>query len=294
LHEHRQSAKGLRDLSIALAFTSGFFIIEAVGGFLTQSLALITAALHMLNDSTTLIFSIIAGWFAHRPITTEKTYGYRRAEVLAALLNGLFLWVIVVFIFREAIRRLWNPVEVQSLGMLVVSLLGLAANGLSAATLSRSKDENFNVKGAFLHVMADTLGSLGAISAGLIMLFTGWYQADSLISMAIGVLIFISSAKLVRESLNILLEGVPPQIDFEAVEKRLHAVEGVEDIHDLHLWCITPPECVMSAHVVVKEGIDRRDLMERLIHMLSQEFGIEHTTIQFEETGYPKAEDEHP
>jgi cobalt-zinc-cadmium efflux system protein len=286
MHDHGHAPTGMKNLAIVL-------IIELVGGILTNSLALITDALHMLNDSLALIFSLIAAWLAQRPITMKRTYGYRRAEVLAAFVNGILLWIVVAFIFQEAYQRFQEPVEVQSLNMLIISVLGLLANGLSAITLSRSKSESLNVQGAFLHVLADTLGSLGAISAGLIMLFTGWYQADPLISMMIGVLIFFSSGKLIKESVNVLLEGVPPQVDINVISRRITEQEGVEKLHDFHVWCITPPKCLMSAHIVVKEGIDRKKLMTTLIDMLEKEFQIEHTTIQFEDKDYPKAHDEH-
>ncbi len=178
--------------------------------------------------------------------------------------------------------------------MLVIAVSGLLANGLSAAILSRSRRENLNISSAFLHVVADILGSLGAVSAGIIMLFTGWRQADPLISMMIGVLILYSSAKVMRESANILLEGVPSHIDMDAIEQRLLRVKGVESIHDLHIWCITPTKlCVLSGHIVVEESIDRKELMQHLIHILKKEFGIDHTTIQLEEKGYPRALEEH-
>jgi len=293
MHDHRHAPTGMKNLTIALAITFCLLIVELVGGILTNSLALMTDALHMLNDSFALIFSLIAGWLAQRPITMKRTYGYRRAEVLAAFVNGIFLWIVVGFIFKEAYHRFQEPVEVQSLNMLVIAVLGLVANGISAITLSKSKDESLNIQAAFLHVLADTLGSLGAISAGIIMLFTGWYQADPLISVMIGVLIFLSSGKLIKESVNVLLEGVPSQVDVDEVTRRITEQEGVKAIHDLHIWCITPPKCLMSAHIVVKEGIDRRKLMTTLIDMLEEEFEIEHTTIQFEGEDYPRAHDEH-
>ena len=224
----------------------------------------------------------------------KRTYGYYRAEILAAFLNGIFLWVIVAFIFYEAFQRLQNPLEVKSLEMLFIATLGLIANGLSALTLSKAESQSLNVKGAFIHVVADILGSVGAIIAGLIMFFTGWYQMDSLISIIIGVLIFYSSTKLIRDSLNILLEGVPFHINLEDLEKRILQFEDVKSVHDLHVWCITTDKmCCMSGHVVVKEGIQRKDLLTLLIEMLKEEFGIDHTTIQLEESEYPKSPSEH-
>ena len=294
MHEHPHPLRGTRYLGVALGITISFFIVELIGGLLTNSLALLTDAWHMLNHILALVFALVATWVALRPITANKTYGYYRAEILAAFLNGIFLWAVAVFIFYQAILRLQKPAEVESLNMLIIAILGLMANGLAAVTLSRSKDESLNVKGAFLHVVADTLGSVGAISAGIIMFFTEWYLIDPLISMMIGALIFYSSAKLVRDSLNVLLEGVPSHIDVSALESRIVEVKGVKDVHDLHVWCITPTKmCCMSGHVVVEEGIDRKKLTTTLINMLKEEFGIDHTTIQLEDEGYPKAVSEH-
>ncbi len=294
MHEYPQPFKGTRYLGMALSITISFFIIELFGGILTNSLALFTDAWHMLNDAFALAFALLAAWFAQRPITVKRTYGYYRTEILAAFLNGIFLCAVVVFIFYEALQRFQQPSEVKSLNMLIIAFFGLVANGLSALTLSRSRDESLNVRGAFLHVVADTLGSVGAISAGLIMFFTGWYQADPLISMIIGVLIFYSSGKLIRESLNVLLEGVPTHIDLNEIERRIVQLKGVKDVHDLHVWCITPTKmCLMSGHVVVKKGTNRKKLITTLINMLKEEFGIDHTTVQLEDEGYPKSVGEH-
>jgi len=294
MHEHLHPLRGTRHLGIALGITISFFIIELVGGILTNSLALLTDAWHMLNDVFALVFALVAAWLALRPISVKRTYGYYRAEILAAFLNGIFLWAVVIFIFYQALQRIQQPSEVESLSMLVIAVFGLIANGLSAVTLSRSRDESLNVRGAFLHVVADTLGSMGAISAGLIMFFTGWYQADPLISMMIGVLILYSSGKLIRDSMNVLLEGVPSHIDVSALERRIVEVKGVKGVHDLHVWCITPTKmCCMSGHVVVKKGTNRKKVTTALINMLKEEFGIDHTTIQLEDEGYPKAVAEH-
>jgi cobalt-zinc-cadmium efflux system protein len=294
MHEHLHPTRSTRYLEIALVITISFFIIELVGGILTKSLALQTDALHMLNDVLAIIFALVAAWLALRPTSVKRTYGYYRAEILAAFLNGIFLWAIAIFIFYQALQRIQQPVEVESQNMLIIAVLGLMANGLSAVTLSRSKDQSLNVKGAFLHVVADTLGSMGAISAGLIMLFTGWRQADPLISMMIGVLIFYGSGRLVRDSLNVLLEGVPSNIDVSALERRIVELKDVKGVHDLHVWSITPTKmCCMSGHVVVKKGTNRKKLITTLINILKEEFEIDHTTFQLEDEGYPKAAGEH-
>jgi len=294
MHEHFHPQRGTRYLGMALGIAISFFIVELGGGILTNSLALLTDAWHMLNDVFALVFALLAVWLAQRPVNVKKTYGYYRAEILAGFLNGIFLWAIVVFIFYEALQRIQQPVEVESLEMLTIAVFGLIANGLSAVILSRSQDESLNVKSAFLHVVADALGSVGAIAAGLIMYLTGWYQADPLISMMIGVIIFYSSGKLIRDSVNVLLEGVPSHIDVSVLERRIVELKGVKGVHDLHVWCITPTRmCCMSAHVVVKKGTNRENLLATLINTLKEEFGIDHTTIQLEEEGYPKSESEH-
>ena len=294
MNVHLSPLKGARALQVALGITLIFFVIELVGGIFTNSLALQTDALHMLNDAFALAFALVAAWFAQQPITQKKTYGYYRAEILAAFLNGILLWGVVAFIFYEAVQRIFIPTQVKSLEMLVIAVLGLVANGLSALVLSGSRDEGLNIKGAFLHVAADTLGSLGAISAGAIMLFTGWYQADPLISLLIGVLVFYGATKLIRESLNVLLEGVPPNIDVDLLQRRLGELKGVNDIHDIHVWCISTNRlCCMSGHVVLEKGTDRKKLMTELIEMVKKEFGIDHITIQLEDEGYPKAPGEH-
>jgi cobalt-zinc-cadmium efflux system protein len=283
-----------KPLTLALGITATFFVIELVGGILTNSLALQTDAFHMLTDVVALAYALVAARLAQRPVTLKRTYGYYRVEILSAFLNGILLWAVVIFVFYEAIQRIQQPADVQSLNMLIIAALGLVANGLVAATLSRSRNESLNLKGAFLHVVADALGSVGAISAGLIMLFTGWYQADPIASIMIGVLVFYSSGKLVRDSVNVLLEGVPPHIDVASLERRIAGVKGVRNVHDLHVWSIADSKmCCMSSHVVVEEGIDRKEMITKLIHMLKEEFGIDHTTVQLEGEDYPKAAGEH-
>lgn len=294
MHESSDSKSGKRNLEIALGITLFFFFIELVGGIITNSLALTADAWHMLNDASALAFALVAAWLAERPIDLKKTYGYYRAEILAAFLNGIFLLIVVVFIFYEAIHRFQNPATVESLNMLIIATVGLIANGLSAIALSKSKSESLNIKGAFLHVLSDTLGSVGAISAGLIMYFTTWYPADPLFCILVSVLIVYGSFKLIRESVNVLLEGVPYGIDINAVEREIMELKGVKGVHDLHVWCITPTKiCAMSCHIVMREGVDRKKLLSDSIAMLKEKFGIDHTTIQLEEEGYPKAESEH-
>jgi cobalt-zinc-cadmium efflux system protein len=285
---------GTKYLKIAFGITMSFFFIELVGGIFTNSLALLTDSWHMLTDAIALVLALVAAWVASRPIDKQKTFGYQRAEIIVAFLNGVFLWVVVVFIFYEALQRLQSPAVVQSLDMLIIASFGFVANGFSAFFLSKARSENLNVKGAFLHILADALGSIGAISAGLVMYFTGWYQADTFVSIMIGALIFYGSWKLIRESVNVLLEGVPYGIDLNAVKQSITRQEDIMGVHDLHVWCITPTKMrMLSCHVVVKKGTDKRKLLADLIVMLNREFGIDHVTIQFEDTDYPKTLSEH-
>jgi cobalt-zinc-cadmium efflux system protein len=291
MHSHTSTTKAL---VVAVGITGTFFVIELVGGILTNSLALQTDAFHMLTDVVALAYALVAVRLAQRPVSLRRTYGYYRVEILSAFLNGILLWAVVIFVFYEAIQRIQYPSDVQSLNMLIIAVLGLVANGLVAATLSRSRNASLNLKGAFLHVVADVLGSVGAISAGIIMFFTGWYQADPIASIMIGVLVFYSSGKLVRDSVNVLLEGVPSHIDVSAVERRILGMKGVKNIHDLHVWSIADTKmCCMSSHVVVEDDTDGKDLVTKLIHILKEEFGIDHTTIQLEDENYPKAAGEH-
>jgi cobalt-zinc-cadmium efflux system protein len=292
--QHDNASRSRSHLAVALAITISFFVVELIGGYITNSLALAADAWHMLNDAVALAFALIAAWIAGRPSDLRKTFGYHRAEILAAFLNGIFLWAVVILIIFSAIQRLQTPATVASQEMLLIAVIGLAANGLSAGVLSRSKSESLNVKSAFLHVVSDTLGSVAVIAAGLVMFFTGWYQADPIFSMLVAILISYGAYKLIRESINVLLEGVPPDIDMATVERKIREQKGVKGVHDLHVWCITPTKiCALSCHVVVEESVDRRKLMSDLIAVLDAVFGIDHTTIQLEEEGYPKAHDEH-
>jgi cobalt-zinc-cadmium efflux system protein len=291
MHSHASTTKAL---VVAVGITASFFVIELVGGILTNSLALQTDAFHMLTDVVALAYALVAARLAQRPVSLRRTYGYYRVEILSAFLNGILLWAVVIFVFYEAIQRIQYPSDVQSLNMLIIAALGLVANGLVAATLSRSRNASLNLKGAFLHVVADALGSVGAISAGIIMFFTGWYQADPIASIMIGVLVFYSSGKLVRDSVNVLLEGVPSHIDVSAVERRILGMKGVKNVHDLHVWSIADTKmCCMSSHVVVEDDTNGKDLVTKLIHILKEEFGIDHTTFQLEDESYPKAAGEH-
>lgn len=269
-------------LKLAMAITGVYFAAEVIGGFLTNSLALLSDAGHMFSDIAALAMSLFAFQMARRPATMKRTYGYHRLEILAALINGLSLWLIVGVIFTAAYNRFFDPPEVQSEGMLIVASLGLAVNIAAGVILYGSHHESLNIHGAFLHVLGDALGSLGAIFAGLVMVFTGWYLADPLVSVFIGLLILYSSWNLIRESMSILMQSVPTGIDLEEVRMAIERIQGVQKVHDLHVWAVTSGIFTLSAHAVTDGNEDFHRVLNEIEEMLRDRFRIEHTTIQLE------------
>ena len=271
-----------RRLQWALAISSVYFFAELIAGFLTNSLALLSDAGHMLSDIGALTLSLFAFRMARRPATIHRTYGYHRVEILAALFNGLTLWLIVGIIFAAAYARLSRPPAVESYGMMIVAILGLVVNLAAAAILHGGHRHNLNLRGAFLHVMSDALGSVGAIIAGIVMLKTGWFLADPLISIFIGVLVLFSSSSLVKDSLSVLMQTVPKGIRLEEVRRTIEAVDGVSAVHDLHIWAVTSDIFTLSAHAVVVNGGDFHHVLNGIEDTLREQFNIEHTTIQLE------------
>jgi len=269
-------------LKWALAISAVYFIAELTAGFLTNSLALISDAGHMLSDIGALALSLFAFRVARRPATHHSTFGYHRAEILAALFNGLTLWLIVGVIFAAAYNRLFHPPEVESFGMMVVAGLGLAVNVAAAAILHGGHSHNLNMRGAFMHVASDAVGSLGALAAGVVMLTTGWYLADPLISVFIGLLILFSSWSLVKDSLSVLMQTVPKGIRLDDVRQTIESVDGVHKVHDLHVWAVSSDIYTLSAHAVVENGGDFHQVLNGIEATLKQRFNIEHTTIQLE------------
>jgi cobalt-zinc-cadmium efflux system protein len=265
-----------------LALSCVYFFAELIGGFLTNSLALLSDAGHMLSDIGALALSLFAFRIAKRPATVSSTFGYHRVEILAALFNGLTLWLIVGVIFAAAYNRFLDPPAVESYGMMVVASVGLLVNIVAGAILYGSHHHNLNLRGAFLHIVSDALGSVGAIAAGLIMLFTGWYVADPVISILIGLLILHASWNLVKESLSVLMQSVPKGIRLEEVQKCLEEVKGVSKVHDLHVWAVTSDIFTLSAHAVVENGGDFHQVLNGIEDVLKERFNIEHITIQLE------------
>ncbi len=284
-HTHRFSHSRRR---LILAFVSQlvFFVVELVAGLLTNSLALIADAGHMLSDVAALGLSLLALIYAQKPHTPEKTYGYHRLEILVALINGLALWAMAAYILFDAYGRLAQPPAIASIPLIIVAGLGLLVNLFGVAILHPAKDQNINLRSAFLHLVADSLGSVAAIAAGLAIYFKGWYWFDPLAGAVIAILIIFGSWQLVWEAADILMEATPKHIDLGEVTQALERHPGVEEIHDLHVWSISSGLFAMSVHVVLSDSRDRDCLTWELEELLAQRFGLEHTTIQLEGPGY--------
>jgi cobalt-zinc-cadmium efflux system protein len=276
-----------------LVVTAGLCVVEAVGGWLTNSLALLSDAAHMLSDVGALGLTFFALQIGLRRASARNTYGYYRAEILAALVNGVVLWVVVFFIVREAWDRLFDPPQVAGAGMMVVAVAGLLVNVVVARRLHGHAHGSLNLRGAYLHVVADLLGSVGAVVAGLVILTTGWTLADPLVSLAIAVLILFSSWRLVREAVDVLMEAVPAHVDVEKLQRCLEAVPGTLEVHDLHVWSLTTGHCALSAHAVVDAAVAGDDVLAAMAGTCAEVFGIDHVTIQIERTNRRHAEPVH-
>lgn len=274
-----------RALTVVLALTATFMVAEVAGGLLTGSLALLADAGHMLSDTFSVALALLAFWLADRPATPDRSFGYKRAEILAALFNGVTLVAISIWIFIEAYRRILEPPEILGGWMMVVAVAGLLVNVVAALILSRSEGESLNMQGALRHVLADLLGSVGAISAALIIILTGWRYADPIVSALIGVLVLASSWRLLRDSVGILLEMSPPGVDANEVGRRMASVPGVREVHDLHVWTITSGFPALAAHVLVGQEEDCHARRRDLEAVLREEYGIEHTTLQVDHVG---------
>jgi cobalt-zinc-cadmium efflux system protein len=266
----------------ALGLTTSLMMIEVVGGLWTGSLALLADAGHMLTDVGGLSMSLLAVWFGQKPPTTENTYGYLRAEILAAVANGVVLFLAAGYILYEAILRVWAPPEIRAGPMLAIAVLGLAVNLLGMALLHHGAGVSLNIRGAYLEMLSDTLGSVGVIVAAIIIQTTGFYLIDPLSSAAIGFFILPRTWALVRQALHILMEGVPPHLNIREIDTAMTTVPGVRAVHDLHVWTLTSGKDAMSGHVVVDDLAAGHRTLGALHTLLHERFGIEHTTIQLE------------
>jgi cobalt-zinc-cadmium efflux system protein len=288
-HRHHRSSDNWRRLSLVLSLTVVYMIAEAIGAWWTGSLALLADAGHMFTDVAALALALAAVWFGSRPATSKKTFGYYRLEIIAALVNGVALVVMSLLIFYGAYERWLEPPVIRSGPMIVVAAGGLAINLICAWILQGHDEIDLNIRGAWMHVIGDALGSVAAILAGVCMWLFGWYAADAVFSVIISLLIIWGSVRLIRESTNVLLEGTPAHINLAAVEDAILATKGVADVHDLHVWTITSGREALSAHVIHSATISQPDLLRELRTKLYDRFGVDHLTIQMET---PDFEDE--
>ncbi len=283
-HAARRSA-GRRALSWTLALTATFTVAELVAGLLIDSLALVADAAHMLSDDLSLGLALFAIWLAERPATVRRTFGYQRAEVLAALFNGVTLVAISIWILIEAAGRLADPQDVLAGPMLAVASLGLAVNVVAAKLLHARATDSLNVSAAFRHVIADLFASAGVIVAALVILVTGWEEADAVTGVLIGLLVLASSWSIIRDAVAILLEASPRGLDVAELGRTMAGAPGVVEVHDLHVWTITSGFPALAAHVTVGADTDCHAKRRELEALLDERFGLEHTTIQVDHAG---------
>jgi cobalt-zinc-cadmium efflux system protein len=281
-HSHTPASKNKKRLVIVLALTTTYLVAEVVGGLLTHSLALLADAGHMLTDVAGLGLALLAIQFAERPATPERTYGFYRVEILAALINAVVLLGISAYILYEAYQRFSNPPEVHSQAMLAVASAGLLINLVGIYLLRAASKESLNMKGAYYEVFSDLLTSIGVIAAALIMLTTGWYYADPLISAGIGLFILPRTWLLLRNAVGVLLEGTPTDVNLAALREAIGNVEGVSSVHDLHVWSLTSGVNAMSVHAVLGDHALHDEVLASVQRKVTSEFKIAHATVQVE------------
>lgn len=282
-HDHDHATdQNVRRLALTLGLVCVYMVAEVIGGVLANSLALLADAGHMLSDAGGLVVALFAMHIARRPATVTHTFGYRRAEVLGALANGAALLAIAGYIGYHAITRLGSPPEVRGPLMLAVATGGLVVNLIGLSLLHGGKSESLNVRGAWLHVMADTLGSVGAIVSGVLIAVFGWNWADPVASLAIAAIVLYSSWLVMKQAAGVLMLAVPPELELAAVEEELTSVDGVLAAHDVHAWSITSKQPIMSAHLTISPDADRQRLMEEVHRRLRDRFDLHHSTIQLD------------
>lgn len=288
-HDHGSAAvrEGhQKKLVMALALTGSFMIAEVIGAWITGSLALLSDASHMFTDTAALAISLIALQIAKRPADQKRTFGYARLEILASTLNAVLLFLVAMYILYEAYQRFFMPTEIATGAMMWIAIAGLIINLISMRLLASASNESLNVKGAYLEVWSDMLGSLGVIIAALIIRFTGWTWVDTIVAVAIGLWVLPRTWQLLRESLGILMEGVPRGLDVAAIETTIRNVDGVTDVHDLHVWAVSSGSNVMTSHVVVGDTADGDAVLAGVVEAVSDAFEIHHCTIQIERAAF--------
>jgi cobalt-zinc-cadmium efflux system protein len=279
-HHHHHRHDDSRLMAIVLAINAVMLAAGVAGGLAFDSLALLADAGHVLADVGAIALALVAAWMASRPAGPQRTFGFRRTEILAALVNGVTLVAVSVFVFVEAAARISNPPDVGGAGVLAVGAFALAGNAAATALLMRGDRTNLNLEGVLRHSAADALGSLGVIVAGVIVLATGWNQADPIVSIAIGVLILLGSWRLVREPFNVLMESAPEGIDVQDVGSAMCGVPGVREVHDLHVWTVTSGFPALAAHIRSDPAESADEVRERVEAVLHERFGLDHTTLQ--------------
>ena len=280
-HNHGAGASTKR-LAIALSLTSVFLVAELIGAFLFDSLALLSDAAHMFTDSAALAIALAAVKIGQRPPDDKRTFGYRRFEILAAAFNAILLFAVAGYVLIEGIGRFFDPKPVESVGMLVVATIGLVVNIISMRVLAGGKDDSLNVKGAYLEVWADMLGSLGVIAAAAAIYLTGYNWIDPIVAIGIGLWVLPRTWVLLRDTTHILLQGVPRGFDLKAIREKMGQVPGVVGVHDLHLWSVAGDDASLTAHVAIADGGDSESTRRAVVGMLEAQFNIHHATIQTE------------
>ena len=293
VHNHAAGANS-RMLAIALGLTTVFLVAELIGAYLFNSLALLSDAAHMFTDSAALAIALAAVKIGQRPADDKRTYGYRRFEILAAAFNALLLFAVAGYVLWEGIGRFFEPAEVQSTGMLIVAVIGLIVNIVAMRLLSAGKEQSLNIKGAYLEVWADMLGSIGVIAGALTIMLTGWQWVDPVVAIGIGLWVLPRTWTLLRDTTHILLEGVPRGLHLTDVRAAISGTPGVASTHDLHVWSMTSDDISASAHVELEDGADAEAVRLAVAAMLQERFDIEHATIQVEEEACEDAPHWHP
>ena len=278
-HHHTHTVGRRAPFGLALVITFGYAVIELAGGLWTGSLALLGDAGHMFSDALALGLAAVAAWLARRPPGQRHSYGWARAEVIGATLNSLLMLVIIVALVVEAVARLLDPRPVSALGVAVIALIGMAVNALVIWIMSRS-ERTLNTRAALLHVIGDLVSSVAALTAGAVIYFTGWLPIDPILSLVIAGLILVSTTKLLRDTVHVLMEGVPPALELGVIGKALAGVPGVESVHDLHVWGITPDQVALSAHLEVRDLRQWPGILAAATSLVHEHYGISHVTLQ--------------
>lgn len=289
-HDHTAGANA-KMLIWALALTSTYLVAEVIGGFWFNSLALLSDAAHMMTDVAALVIALMAIRLGRRAPDEKRTFGYRRFEILAAAFNAVLLFAIAIYVFVEAIKRFADPEPVQSWGMLIVAAIGLVVNLVSMRLLTAGKDASFNVKGAYLEVWADMIGSVGVIAGALTIKFTGWTWVDPIVAVGIGLWVLPRTWVLLRDTTNVLLEGVPAGLTLSEVRRAIAAVPGVDGLHDLHIWSMSNDDVSCTVHVTLGDEADPDGVRRAVVALIGERFEIEHVTVQTERSGEPCEQD---